>query len=100
MWTEGAQTHMARDAGQCSACFDIFLFAVLSHHPTLRRPTITSLSQLADGRVDLERVQELAVREPVYDSHPTLTVDEEHGGRGGSLLNRQVSCSSVAGQQD
>ncbi|GLI67792.1 hypothetical protein VaNZ11_012078 [Volvox africanus] len=45
--------------------------------------------RLADGRVDLERVQEVAMTEPRYDSQPTLAADEESSGRGG-LLNWQV----------
>ncbi|GIL56505.1 hypothetical protein Vafri_11862 [Volvox africanus] len=45
--------------------------------------------RLADGRVDLERVQEVAITEPHYDSQPTLAADEESTSRGG-LLNWQV----------
>ncbi|GIL93414.1 hypothetical protein Vretifemale_20808 [Volvox reticuliferus] len=45
--------------------------------------------RLADGRVDLESVQEVAMAEPHYDSQPMLGADEESSG-GGGLLNWQV----------
>lgn len=46
--------------------------------------------QLADGRVDLEKVQEVAMTEPHYDSVPTLAADEEEGAGRGGLLDWQV----------
>ncbi|EFJ40236.1 hypothetical protein VOLCADRAFT_108270 [Volvox carteri f. nagariensis] len=45
--------------------------------------------RLVDGRADLERAQDVAMSEPQYDSHPTLTADEE-SGRGGLLLQWKV----------
>ncbi|KAG2425624.1 hypothetical protein HYH02_014997 [Chlamydomonas schloesseri] len=46
--------------------------------------------RLADGRVDLEKVQEVAMAEPQYDSQPTLAADEEEGAGRGGLLDWQV----------
>ncbi|PNW86612.1 hypothetical protein CHLRE_02g093700v5 [Chlamydomonas reinhardtii] len=46
--------------------------------------------RLADGRVDLEKVQEVAMTEPHYDSVPTLAADEEEGAGRGGLLDWQV----------
>ncbi|GFR50066.1 hypothetical protein Agub_g12208, partial [Astrephomene gubernaculifera] len=65
------------------------LHILLSLTPCALRDAQYVRVKLADGRVDLERVQQVALPEPQYDSQPTLVADEEEGARG-ELLQWQV----------
>ncbi|KAG2500541.1 hypothetical protein HYH03_001317 [Edaphochlamys debaryana] len=65
------------------------LYALLRLSPCALRDAQYVRIRLTDGRVDLERVAEVALAEPHADSQPTYEADEEAAPRGG-LLDWQV----------
>ncbi|KXZ43114.1 hypothetical protein GPECTOR_102g67 [Gonium pectorale] len=78
--------------GLCTAGFSFLvckwsprLHILLSLSPCSLKQAQYVRIRLTDGRMDLERVQEVALSEPLCDSQPTFSLDEEEAGRGGLL---------------